>query len=856
MAAMSRIFLLAALTGLAPAFGYQDPPSAAPQARAVLDGRSSQADYVIHARLDESKLLEGEMVLTWTNNSGEAVDELWFHLHLNAYSNTLSSHLYESKGRLRGHSIKAGFSYQEVTSLSVDGADVFPTLSVQHPDDEREEDRTVFSVSLPQPLVAGATAKVELEWTSQLPRVRRRTGYHKDFLLVSHWFPKLGVFEAGEGWNCHQFHMNTEFYADYGTYDVTLDLPGKYAVLENESKSIVFKGAATGAMVGVPIVEDGRVEVRFQAPSAETREYEDPVTHSGGTKLKPLVHGFAWTADPDYVVFHKRFEFAEWAELHNEEVQAVAIAFERPLEEISLRSVDVTVLVQPEHADQAERYYEATCAALFFYGLWWGEYPYEHITCVDPAWGARGAGGMEYPLLFTGGTRMLTSEAMHTPEGVTVHEAGHQFWYGLVGNNEYEAAWMDEGFNSYTDSEVMFRHYGPSRAASSYSGLSVWGTTPAPAPSMEDYKFNLGPLLAGMLGKDAPSWLSSLRLEPLNLSPFTSWWRDQPGLCFVEQYSDPRWGDRRGYLGSPAVDPLQTVAFEHMNRSSYSSNSYPRTAAALRTLSGVVGRDAFLRGMRGYAERWRYRHPYPEDFYAAFNEFSGTDVSWYFEDVFQGDATVDWTVSVSQDTEPKGKGLFRIDGEWVDAATRDADADTDTDNEPEAEAEPATESAAESEAEPAIDPAAEPAAEPAIDPAAESAAEPAAESAINPEAEPEEAAEPKPSPARRYDVVISRRGNLRLPLTIEVLFDDEHLETFTWTRAAQAEQQWWRLPLEPRDAKIISVVADPERLYYLEANMSDNQWYAQPDRLAPLRWSERVFTRYAHLLHWVSTLGG
>lgn len=621
---------------------------------------------------------------------------------------------------------------------------------------------------------------------------------------MSHWFPKLGVYEAGKGWNCHQFHMNTEFYADYGTYDVTLNLPGKYAALEDKSKKIVFKGAATGQLAEAPKVSQGRVEVRFLAPAPQDRFYEDPVTKSSGTKLSPLVHGFAWTADPDYVIVEKRFEFAEWAEKHHSEVQAAAIAFRQPLEDIHMRDVDVTVLIQPERVEQAERHYEATCAALFFYGLWWGEYPYSHITCVDPAWGASAAGGMEYPAIFTAGTRMFTKQAMHRPEGVTVHEAGHQFWYGLVGNNEYEAAWMDEGFNSYTDSEVMYRHFGLQRSATWYSGLPEWGVAPSPAPRMDFLELRLGDYAAKIGGKYTPSWLRNLRLQPLSLSGFNQWWRDQPRLCFVEQRDDTRWGDRRGYLRSPDVDAIETVAFHHKNRASYSTNSYPRTAAALRTLAGVVGRDAFLRGMRGYSERWRYRHPYPEDFYAAFNEFAQTDVDWYFESVFRSNEVVDWGVEVRQDREPKPQGLFRTDGEWAKPKKDQAPKVSQAEDEKPADAKK----------------------------------------------------EGSKQQARRFDVVIRRRGTLRLPLVVRVTFEDGSVEDLTWTREAQEGNNWWRLPLESRPSAIASVIVDPERLYYLDENMSDNQWYAKADTLAPLRWGERVLTRYAHLLHWASTLGG
>ena len=70
------------------------------------------------------------------------------------------------------------------------------------------------------------------------------------------------------------------------------------------------------------------------------------------------------------------------------------------------------------------------------------------------------------------------------------------------------------------------------------------------------------------------------------------------------------------------------------------------------------------------------------------------------------------------------------------------------------------------------------------------------------------------------------------------------------------ESNWWRLALEPGSKKIARVLVDPERVYFIDANMADNQWYDRSDRVAPARWGERAWSQYAHLLHWYSTLGG
>jgi hypothetical protein len=218
--------------------------------------------------------------------------------------------------------------------------------------------------------------------------------------------------------------------------------------------------------------------------------------------------------------------------------------------------------------------------------------------------------------------------------------------------------------------------------------------------------------------------------------------------------------------------------------------------------------------MKHYSAQWRYRHPYPEDFYAAFNEGSGEDVGWYFADLFESTATVDWSISVQQSRTPALKGLVLGADGFVKVEVPES---------------------------PKPDPALEP--------------EPEAEADSPESATPEEELV-EPLLDWVYDVVVSRKGTLRLPVEIEVRFTDGTTRPFEWTREAQEATTWWRLPLEPGPKKIDRVLIDPGRRYYLDGNMADNQWYAGKDLVAPLRWSERVFTQYAHLLHWYSSLGG
>ncbi|MBL8862929.1 MAG: M1 family metallopeptidase [Planctomycetes bacterium] len=754
------------------------------------DDKPCRADYTIRARYEEDgRRLHGELVVRWTNESRDVVPDLWFHAYWNAFANSRTTHMVGSGESLRGGRVGDDeWGWQRILSISVDGADATESLEWVSPDDQRAEDRTVFRVRQPRAARPGAVVTARVRWEAKIPRVRRRTGYKDDFLFLAHWFPKLGVYESGNGWNCHQFHATTEFFSNFGTYDVELDLPAAY----------IGRTGASGVQDGPTTASGGRFTVRYAAPSAKDRERAERDGRS------PLVHEFAWTADRHFVKYEDTFHYAEWAARFPDEIARVALALDRTEEELRLRDVAVTVLLQPEHASQGRRHFDATCTALFFYGLWWGEYPYEHITCVDPAWGAGGAGGMEYPTLFTAGTRMFTRTAMQVPESVTVHEAGHQFWYGLVANNEFEAAWLDEGFNTFSQSDALWLRYGHSIVTTDFAGLPYDGVPIGRKPG--------GTALADALSgrRFALPWVGVV--EPLRGSGLVDWWREQPLLSYGRQRTDPREAERTGYLLDPATDPVDTPGWLYCDRTSYRVNSYRRTASALRSLQGLVGDARFLRGMRTYSERWRYRHPYPQDFFDAFQEGAKADIGWYFEQVFRSTATVDWRIEVEQSRAQPPRGWFPDEGgRWVERQRS-------------------------------------------------SAAEARGGGGDGPAPTDRAAREATGSPADAWitNVVVRRRGELLLPLTVELNWDDGTSDRLVWQREEQARKAWWK-PLEgrgPTRKKLVSARIDPDRRYQFDLNLSDNEWHAEADRAAPLRWSERVFAQYLHGLHAWGGLGG
>ena len=510
------------------------------------------ASYQISCRLDtEKKIVEGTELLTWTNRTSRRADTLQFHLYLNAFRNTLSTFWRESGGIGRDRDrLPDSWGSVEISRMTLaDGSDLLAGLRYIAPDDGNPEDRTVAEVPLPRAVAPGETISVSLDFRSRLPRVARRTGYKGDFYLVAQWFPKVGVLQE-KGWNCHQFHAQTEFFSDFGDYDVSIDVPARFR----------GKVGATGARVEEREAAGGRLLYRFKQES---------------------VHDFTWTADPSYVV---RQDFFREAGLHD---------------------VAITLLLQPEHAGQGERHLRAVKAGISYYGRILGAYPYDTLTVVDPPWGASAAGGMEYPTLITAGTSILPPRSVQSPEMVTIHEFGHQFFYGLIASNEFEEAWLDEGFNTYMTSRVLQATYGPDHPA-----LRVFGVRVPIGIEMH---------------------------HPVDES--------------------------RRYFEVATADPLAKPSWRFRDRSNYGALVYSKTALTLATLERLIGTSAMDRCLRLYADRWRFRHPTTEDWIAAVDDATGRDWRWFFDRTFFSSGAIDYAVdeATSERAKPP-RGLFEKDG--------------------------------------------------------------------------------------------------------------------------------------------------------------------------------------------------
>ena len=499
-------------------------------------------DYRIKANLSPGgKIVYGEEILAWLNTGDNPVSELHFHLYLNAFKNNRSTFMKESGGSHRGFAVdKDRWGYIDVSRIGIkDGADLTPTMAYIQPDDKNPEDQTVMKVLLPEPLPPGEVITLEIGFLSKLPQVFARSGYKGNFFMVAQWFPKIGVWENG-AWNCHQYHSESEFYADFGIFEVEITVPEDFVL------------GATGKRI------------------KEVKNSDGTVTY---THYQENVHDFAWTACPDFVEIHKPFT------LDDPPVQT-----------------EMIFLIHKAHLKLTDRYEESLRNGLEFYSQSYGAYPYETITLVDPPLNALGAGGMEYPTLFTSMGSWFFPKGLRLPEMVTIHEFGHGYWYGMVASNEFEEAWLDEGINSYSEIKAMDHYYGNDR-------------------SMVD--------------------LGAIKMSDLVNS-------------------------RISILGLSKLDPIITRSWEFYSGGSYGANVYAKAALTLLTLEGYLGEDIMAEVMKTYFGRWKFKHPKSEDFFAVAEEVSGQNLDWFFDQFFKTPGQLDYSVDRIRSIEIKDPhGIFK-----------------------------------------------------------------------------------------------------------------------------------------------------------------------------------------------------
>ena len=368
------------------------------------------ANYDIEVHLDhKGKSASCIQKLNWKNTSPDTLRELRFYMYMNAFKDFKSTYLKNTRkmfGQDLNNRNEKEWGHIEVTqAIDRNGNDLVQNQEYIQPNDGNALDETVLSIPLEMPLLPGEVIELDMNFDVKLPRTIVRSGYGpRDFFLFVHWFPQVCVYEpkvdGNWGWNSHQFMPGTEFFSDFGDYNVEI-----YA-----SDHLVIGGSGCKTFSGKVLGTIGEQLVRFQA-------YD--------------LIDFGWVAYPEYETYTSTYG-----------------------------DTDIEILMVPEHCAFADRYLKAIEQSLEYLEKHVGKYPYPKITVVDPPTHTLNSGFMEYPMMITGATAYGIPRSVRSVESLVIHEFTHMYFMASLASNEKEEAWLDEGFVTYFEDRILDHYYG------------------------------------------------------------------------------------------------------------------------------------------------------------------------------------------------------------------------------------------------------------------------------------------------------------------------------------------------------------------------------------------------------------
>ena len=431
--------------------------------------------------------------------------------------------------------------FLDMTSLqmatSSGSLDLLARAAPTAPDDGNASDLTVWTIPLDEPIPPGRGVILEFAWNAHVPALEDGAGTYRDFFLIAGWFPRLAVL-ADDGWQAHQVHLGLGGFHDFSQFDVDLRLP-------------------TGWVVGATGLETGQQD---HGDGSTTRRYRADLTSD-----------FAWTTSPRFV----------------ERTNRVA--------EEGAPPVDVRLLLQPEHADQASRMFDAVKAVASRYHRWFNLTPSQPITIVDvpvdprlPRASATAAAG--HPGLLLIETRRFNPWAGADPETAIASQMGHQFWTAEAGPDPNTHGWLGAGVNAFVTGRLGGELFGGRVVVERYFGGAI-------------------------------AW------------PFSDVRRDRVFHgAHVAAY-------RRAAPGDALAAPTWRQHPAQRERDLLS-----RAPLVLVTLERLLGWETVQAILTTHHARGVGRHATPDEFVALASSASGRDLSWFFRATIDTGATFDYGV--------------------------------------------------------------------------------------------------------------------------------------------------------------------------------------------------------------------
>lgn len=518
-----------------------------------------RVDTKIEVTLDDKHhFLHGFEEMDYTNNSPDTLRYIYIHLWANAYKHDHTAFaeqqykngktdFYYAKTHQRG--------YTDSLSFQIAGNDVGYYSDEATPD--------IARIDLPYPLLPGGQLKITTPFRVKIPKVFSRLGHTKQAYFVSQWFPKPAVYDR-YGWHAIPYLDQGEFYSEYGSYDVRITLPDNYVVM------------ATGNLMD-KAENEWLDSLSLKALPADTL-YKTTYPKSS-TTFKTLhyhednVHDFAWFADKRWIVRKDTITVTG-----NDSTITAWTAF-LPEYQKSWRNGTTHLKNTVKH-----------------YGQWVGPYPYKTIKAVQGD--MKAGGGMEYP------TVTIIEKSIGGSQDVIVHEAGHNWFYGILGSNERDHAWMDEGINSFYEMKTT-------------AALRKEKTTTDTSGVKKLKKKGIG---------------FTVNID-LNTTII-------------------------GQLQANAQDQAIAQTSSNFRELNYGMDVYYKTASYLGWLEEYMGASAFEAGMQAYYNLWKFKHPYPEDFKAAMQSKTDKNIDWFFDEALKTDKRIDF--ALKKVNEEEGKTIVTV----------------------------------------------------------------------------------------------------------------------------------------------------------------------------------------------------
>ena len=461
---------------------------------------------------------------------------MYFHLWPNAYKNkstALARQQFRSNQFDFFNAPPSSYGYIDSLDFKINNENVKWNYDDEYID--------ICKIYLNKPLLPGDSIKITTPFIVKIPGEDfSRLGRFKQSYQITQWYPKPAVYDK-YGWHAFPYLNEGEFYSEFGSFNVSITLPENYTV------------AATGVLQNKEELD------RLEKLNEETKKIitfnrQDNGFPESSKKWKTLhytqdsIHDFAWFADKRFHVLKGKIELP-----------------------LSKREVSTWVFFTNIEGNLWKNALEYVNNAVYYYSKWIGEYPYSQCTAVESVLGA--GGGMEYPMI----TNIGQSGNASALEEVIVHEVGHNWFYGILGSNEREHPWLDEGINSYYEQRYTYElkkkgMYGQVNIFSKYIGERT-----------------ISPFVVNRLATD--------------------------------------------YILRNGSDQALDLHSEKYAYENYGIIAYMKGSLAMNYLMNYLGTETFDHCMQEYYKRWQFKHPYTYDLKEVLEKCSGKNLNWFFEGV-------------------------------------------------------------------------------------------------------------------------------------------------------------------------------------------------------------------------------